>query len=167
MAHRSAVLNLLSAMLASGLAAQEWEPNTAPPFSAYAVRGTFVGPIAPVNLQSHPEAARFRTRLREAARNGPNFAGHYTVATWGCGASDCLSLAIVDENTGRVYFAPDSVNYIYVRFQRTSRLLVVDPRIVDLTEQEVSGPRVEYWYVWDGRALVFRDSVLMHSVAKR
>jgi len=44
----------------------------------------------------------YRTRIKEAAAKGPNFAGHYSVAEWGCGTA-CHQLAIVDLNTGKVY----------------------------------------------------------------
>ena len=48
------------------------------------------------------EARRFRTMIREAAAKGPNFAGHFTVAEWGCGAG-CVSVAIIDAATGSIY----------------------------------------------------------------
>src|SRR5262249_16081404 len=35
----------------------------------------------------------------------PDFAGHYIVATWGCGAG-CVMGAIIDAKTGRVYWIP-------------------------------------------------------------
>ena len=35
----------------------------------------------------------------------PNFAGHYFVIRWGCGA-DCLMMAVVDAETGKVYDTP-------------------------------------------------------------
>jgi hypothetical protein len=47
----------------------------------------------------------FRTRIREAARKGPNFAGHYTIAEWGCGSS-CVSVAVIDAETGAVCEGP-------------------------------------------------------------
>ena len=47
----------------------------------------------------------FRTQIREAARKGPNFAGHYTIAEWGCGTS-CVSLAVIDAETGVVHEGP-------------------------------------------------------------
>jgi hypothetical protein len=47
----------------------------------------------------------FRTRILDAAEKGPNFAGRYAVAQWGCG-SGCLSMALVDETTGKVFSAP-------------------------------------------------------------
>jgi len=50
----------------------------------------------------------FRTRLRSAARQTPNFAGHYVVSTWGCGA-ECLTGAFIDANTGEVKWLPDGI----------------------------------------------------------
>jgi hypothetical protein len=38
-------------------------------------------------------------------QRGPNFAGHYFVIRWGCG-SDCLMMAVVDAETGKVYPSP-------------------------------------------------------------
>ena len=45
----------------------------------------------------------FRTRITKEALQGPNFAGHYTVATWGCGTG-CTEFAIVNAKTGTVFF---------------------------------------------------------------
>lgn len=55
------------------------------------------------NLASHKAARTYRTNLRNAAREGVNFAGHFVVATWGCGTS-CIESAIIDARTGKVFF---------------------------------------------------------------
>lgn len=47
----------------------------------------------------------FRTMLRENAKEGADFAGHYKVASWGCG-SDCRYIAIINLKNGKVYFSP-------------------------------------------------------------
>jgi len=47
----------------------------------------------------------FRTRIREEAKKGPNFSGHYTVVAWGCGM-DSYMLVVVDAITGKVYEPP-------------------------------------------------------------
>lgn len=47
----------------------------------------------------------FRTRLTEADRMPPDFAGHYWIAYWGCG-SECAAAAIVDLQSGTVYPPP-------------------------------------------------------------
>ncbi len=93
---------------------------------------------APPALSS-AEARRFRSVLREGAAAGPNFAGHFTVVVWGCGAS-CTSAAIVDTRTGRVTVprllraisavhvadvAGPADGFNSLRFRLDSRLLVV------------------------------------------
>jgi len=45
---------------------------------------------------------KYRTEIREQARKGPNFAGHFTVAKWGCG-SPCLYFVIVNATSGVIY----------------------------------------------------------------
>ena len=49
------------------------------------------------------QAHLYRTVIREEAKSGPNFAGHYTLVPIGCGAATSC-LAIVDAITGAVYF---------------------------------------------------------------
>jgi hypothetical protein len=77
------------------------------PFDQYPVTKIYRGKPAaarPVSKRAH----EFRTAIRDGAKAGPNFAGHYTVVSWGCGSS-CFQLAVVDAITGRVYDAPFSV----------------------------------------------------------
>jgi len=62
------------------------------------------GKTATVVLGSK-RARLYRTVLREGAKRGPNFAGHYTIVTWGAGLAT-FSMAVVDAKTGRVYFPP-------------------------------------------------------------
>ncbi|HYW42353.1 MAG TPA: hypothetical protein VE959_05825 [Bryobacteraceae bacterium] len=83
-----------------------WLPaqTTTPAFDQYRVAETFTGkPVAPV-LKTVEDRA-FRTMIREGAADGPNFAGHYTIVEWGCGAG-CVSIATVDARTGTVYHGP-------------------------------------------------------------
>ena len=63
-------------------------------------------PAAPI-LRT-PNQRRFRTMIREGAAKGPNFAGHYTIADWGCGAG-CVSIAVVDAKDGTVCDGPFQV----------------------------------------------------------
>jgi hypothetical protein len=64
----------------------------------------YKGRPAPVVLNSK-RARMYRTVLRRGARKGPNFAGRYTIVTWGAGLGT-FSMAVVDAKTGRVYFPP-------------------------------------------------------------
>lgn len=61
----------------------------------------FTGEAAEVDFSSNPDAALFRTTITEQAKEGPNFAGHYTVATWGAGM-ERQGYAIIDAKTGRI-----------------------------------------------------------------
>lgn len=61
----------------------------------------FKGKPAQVRLASR-EARKYRTMIRDGASAGPNFAGRFTVAEWGCGAG-CVQFAVVDAKTGSVY----------------------------------------------------------------
>ncbi len=75
-----------------------------PRFEDYPVKEIFKGtPAAPKLVR--PADKQFRTKIREGAAKGPNFAGHFTIAEWGCG-SGCLSLAVVDAKDGSVGEAP-------------------------------------------------------------
>jgi hypothetical protein len=97
-----------------------------PTFAGFPVREIFTGTPATVDLASDPRAGTFRTRLRRGAAEGPNFAGHYTIVTWGCG-TDCQVTAVVDARTGRVAFAPFTA-YSGTAFRLDSRLLIENPR---------------------------------------
>jgi hypothetical protein len=46
--------------------------------------------------------------IRQGASKGPNFAGHYTIAAWGCGSS-CVSIALVDAKDGTIFNVPFSI----------------------------------------------------------
>jgi hypothetical protein len=75
-----------------------------PTFGSFPAQQRFTGVPAKPTLQT-PGQRLFRTQITEGARNGPNFAGHYTIAEWGCGTS-CVSLAVVDAETGIVSEGP-------------------------------------------------------------
>lgn len=77
-----------------------------PQFRDYPVAEAYIGPNAPLVLTRSERM--FRTRLREAAREKPNFAGRYILTTWGCGTT-CLMGAAIDAKTGRVYWLPGTI----------------------------------------------------------
>ena len=73
-----------------------------PAFQSYPAGEVFKGIPAAPKLDT-PSARMFRTELRRQAAAGPNFAGHFTFAMWGCG-SGCSSFAVIDAVTGKVTF---------------------------------------------------------------
>lgn len=94
--------------LAFFLYAQQSEGNQEskplPRFEEYPVTEAWKGSPAPVRLTSRAERM-FRTALREAAKQPPDFAGHYRFAIWGCGTR-CVGGAIIDLSTGTVFAPP-------------------------------------------------------------
>lgn len=75
--------------------------RSTPKFSSYPASIVKIKKNAPIRLTKAD--MQFRTRLRWATRDmKPNFAGHYILTAWGCGAS-CLGGAAIDALTGKVY----------------------------------------------------------------
>lgn len=127
--------------------------QTRPPrFEDFQVSEAFKGKPASVKLSSR-RARAFRTMLRSNAEQGVNFAGHYVVATWGCG-SDCHSIAIIDARNGNVYFTPSLLwigGLLYqeldrLEFRRNSRLLIA----AGARNDQGSG---KYYYLWKNNVL--------------
>lgn len=77
------------------------------------------------NLKSNVLGRRFRSVIRREYENTESlFAGHYTLASWGCG-SPCQASVIIDRRTGKIYDSPTaSVGF---DFQKDSRMLIVNP----------------------------------------
>jgi hypothetical protein len=140
---------ILSLFLASGLAAaQEW------PFSEYPAVVSGEKPAAP-KLETSL-AREHVTIIRAAVRRGPNFAGHYTVAVWGCGTA-CGVYVIVDDHTGEVYEPPEiskgvDLGFAEPGFRADSSLMVV-ANCPDPTEYGFNNCERKF-YKWDGSRLV-------------
>ena len=137
-----------------------------PRFEDYAVGEIYRGKTASVKPSSS-SARMFRTMLREDAGRGANFAGHYILATWGCGA-DCHSFAIIDAKTGGVYFSP-SISFVggqrfqdgdRLQFRKNSSLLIVAGAKND---EEIG----KFYYVWkNNRLRLIRKTALPPAKAE-
>lgn len=100
-----------------------------PQFQDYPATPTSIHPARAKILTSSDR--RFRTRIREDAAKGPNFAGKYTIVVWGCG-SGCQSFVVVDSVTGRVHWnrpfsilgVPDDLRHDGLQYKVNSRLLM-------------------------------------------
>ena len=140
-----------------------YERDNVPRFEDFPVTEKFAGKPAPVKLLT-AEARRYRMVIREGAREGPNFAGHFTIVTWGCGAG-CVQFAIVDARTGLVYSPrfyvaarthfdeetdqPDEP----LQFRIDSKLLIVSGS----PNEKNDGM---YYYSWDGKRLALIKSAV-------
>lgn len=78
---------------------------------------------APVDLKSYEGARTYRTKLREGAKEGPNFAGHYTIVTYGCG-TQCRESWVIDAKTGKIIDRFESS--LESKYELDSRLLIVN-----------------------------------------
>jgi hypothetical protein len=128
-------LVVLVELLTAGLIQQHG--RELPKFDEYRAPESFEGPPAAVATGSSRLARTYRTRLREGAKAGPNFAGHFTLVAWGCGSS-CQEWAILDARTGRVFdwLVRSTAG---AEFYPNSRLLIVDSpkRVAELFGRKV------------------------------
>jgi hypothetical protein len=123
-----------------------------PRFEDFHVPERFTGtPARPV--LATPAHRMFRTTIGDWVRKGPNFAGHYTVAEWGCGTA-CIQTVVVDATSGNVYDTPfgspphhtlsfRTLEDAGVFCQNDSRLLVAS----GCPDDENCG---SYYYEWTG-----------------
>jgi hypothetical protein len=79
---------------------EKWEAENP---EAAAERPLYGGPIAPVDFAGSnlKQAANFKMAIMEAVAKGPNFAGTYAVAQWGCGTG-CQGHAVVNVESGKI-----------------------------------------------------------------
>lgn len=137
----------------------------APRFEDYSV-AVWRGRMARLNLRSHPLARKFRTGIREYREEGVNFAGHYTLASVGCGTG-CSITAIVDARNGNAYFPNELEGWTGIvgdyeppegeehwMFQAKSRLLrAVGRPNIGAIDEERYGPSGIYYYEWKNNRL--------------
>ena len=132
---------ILALPLALATAVSVWTQNIDrhfPRFNEYPAGDVFKGKPVPPKLV-RPGDRLFSAKIREGAAAGPNFAGHLSIADWGCGTS-CVSIAVVDAETGKVYPGPFGIpgygsvmtyadvsesNYEPLSYTLNSRLLIV------------------------------------------
>jgi len=93
-------------------------------------------------------AKRYKTVITDASTQPVDFAGHYRVATWGCG-TDCRGFAIINKLNGVVYTLP-GVEYVAgvmgneedrLAFKTDSNLFIITGIINDEKEGK-------YYYLW-------------------
>ncbi|HEY8360739.1 MAG TPA: hypothetical protein VIL30_25050 [Ramlibacter sp.] len=149
--HRLLALSLALALLPAFGAGEDAQmirsadiPRDAPRFEDHPAQ-PYAGANAPVDVGSDVRSRRYRTQLQNWAREKPNFAGHYIVATWGCGTG-CTQVAVIDAASGKVFHpAGATVNYI----------MDVDPEVlVDIKDGERRADFGALHYRVDSKLLV-------------
>jgi len=126
-----------------------------PSFEEYPTDEIYAGTPTAVDFDAYPEAAAFFTAITNGAQEGPNFAGQYTVVSWGCGTS-CQSSAIIDAKTGAIaaYDIPSSYGLAYTL---ESTLLIVNPADeISLPDDALVPVETAYYNLKDGALLRVR-----------
>lgn len=101
---RFTTLVMLTALMIMTRAAFGQTLTTIPDPDDYPAKSTLTKKPAPPIINS-TLTKLYRTRIRQGAKLGPNFAGNFTVVTWGCGM-DAYMLVVVDGKTGKVFEPP-------------------------------------------------------------
>ena len=102
--------------------------------------------IAPLDLSSNPIGFEYRTAIRNAYAEGPNFAGHYVVVGWGCG-TNCEDNIIVNAKTGKILNAELRSFAGFASYDINSRLIISNPQITSGSYDEFvrAGFETEYY----------------------
>jgi hypothetical protein len=89
----------------AGVVARSEAPASSLPFDQYPGERLLTRRPNPPRLRAR-SARGYETVLLQESAKGPNFNGHYRVASWGCGP-DCLKWAVVDLESGSVWLVSD------------------------------------------------------------
>lgn len=110
------------------------ESDSLPKFSDFSIseQDIFSGVPAPAVLNSDTDKT-FKSRVKDAAKEDVNFAGHYTLSSWGCG-SGCEQVVVVDAKTGKTVWLPFFLYYSPtdpeveegLEFKKDSKLLIIN-----------------------------------------
>ena len=101
------IKNILTTLLGAAFIALATPAAVAGPsgdFDNYRA-GLYTGPAKAPDFSSLPNSSFFRTRIRNGAAEGVNFAGRVAMIEIGCGAS-CRNVYAADLKTGRIYSFP-------------------------------------------------------------
>jgi hypothetical protein len=106
-----------------GGAARAAEP---PRFEDFQVDDVDKGPTRVPDFEGRDRAfANYKTQISEGLKEGPNFAGHYSVIQIGCGTG-CSRAYIADSRNGQVFAFPrggEDHFMLDLTFEPSSRLL--------------------------------------------
>ncbi len=137
-------------------------------FENYPAEKTAIKISTPLDFKNNLDAAYFKTVLTREYAKGPNFAGHYTVADWGCGTR-CMDFAIIDNTTGKIYLDKNFQANEGLAYDINSELFIVNPPLDlkqyhderNLSPEEKIESRKKTWehnfpsvyYKWENKVL--------------
>ncbi len=88
----------------------------------------YKGELADPDFSTNPSSKRFITRIKNECTKGINFAGKYTLVSWGCGSS-CQSGVVIDRITGKIFGGYRTS--FGSEFRRDSRLIIKNYGAID------------------------------------
>lgn len=103
------------------------EDTPAYKFEDFPASKSFRGTPDPPNFKTNLEARLYKTVTIDGAKDGPNFAGAFTVIEYGCG-TNCQLHTILNAKTGTVISYDELLSFYDVDYRLDSRLLVVNPK---------------------------------------
>jgi hypothetical protein len=98
----------------------------APKFEDYPATIKFNGKPAAPNFNTNTKARMYRTVITEEATEGPNFAGGFTLISYGCG-TNCHLYTILNAKTGAVVSYNEMSSAQGEDIRLDSRLIVLEP----------------------------------------
>lgn len=88
-----------------------------------------------LDLNSHPDAFKFRVHLNSEYTKGTNFAGHYSLIVEDCN-EDCRNVWIIDTKTGKIVLKKElrikDATHAQFAFRKDSTLFIINP--IDTTQ---------------------------------
>lgn len=106
---------------------RKYQPQTS--FKDFPV-DIYKGKLADPDFSTDPDAKRFITRIKNECAKGINFAGQYTLVTWGCG-SPCQSGVVVDRKTGKIFGGYGTS--LGSEFRKDSKMIIRNVGAIDTT----------------------------------
>lgn len=113
-------------------AASIFSETNLPRFEDYFISESFKGTPKALVLNSHSDGRKFRTVLSKGAKEGPNYAGHYTIVPIGCGTM-CQIIWLINAKTGKIIL--NFVSTSGASYRLNSKLLVINP-VDELTKED-------------------------------
>jgi hypothetical protein len=118
----------------------------------YKVDKEYKGKLSSPDFSTDPGAKQFITRIKEECKKlGVNFAGHYTIVEWGCGAA-CQQMAIVDRISGQIIYSQipfDKVDgHSGTNYKINNRMLIINTEALsEYDNYEPGYRRFDFWRI--------------------
>lgn len=104
----------------------------------------------------------YHSAIERAVQRSPNFAGHFVMAEWGCGAG-CVMAATIDMKTGHVTSLPFTVSDWPLEVTEPLTYHADSCMLIVQGSRNESKERGTWYYVFDGKTFRLRASAAPSS----